>query len=63
MVEANGMIAKMVKKMKKVKFVNTYNAMFNPDGTIMTDIFLKDNLHMNAKGYAIWQKIMEPYLK
>lgn len=63
MVEANEMIAKMVKKMKKVKFVNTYNAMFNPDGTIMTDIFLKDNLHMNAKGYAIWQKIMEPYLK
>ena len=63
MVEANEMIAKMVKKMKKVKFVNTYTAMFNPDGTIMTDIFLKDNLHMNAKGYAIWQKIMEPYLK
>lgn len=63
MVEANQMIAKMVKKMKKVKFINTYNAMFNPDGTIMTDIFLKDNLHMNAKGYAIWQKIMEPYLK
>ena len=63
MVEANAMIAKMVKKMKKVKFVNTYNAMFNPDGTIMTDIFLKDNLHMNAKGYAIWQKIIEPYLK
>jgi len=22
-----------------------------------------DMLHMNAKGYAIWQKIMEPYLK
>jgi len=63
MVEANKMIAEMVKKMKKVKFVNTYDAMFNPDGTIMTDIFLKDNLHMNAKGYAIWQKIMEPYLK
>lgn len=63
MVAANKMIAEMVKKMKKVKFINTYDAMFNADGTIMTDIFLKDNLHMNAKGYAIWQKIMEPYLK
>lgn len=63
MVEANKMIAEMAKKMKRVTFVNTYDAMFNPDGTIMTDIFLKDNLHMNAKGYAIWQKIMEPYLK
>ena len=63
MVEANKMIAEMAKKLKRVTFVNTYDAMFNPDGSIMTDIFLKDNLHMNAKGYAIWQKIMEPYLK
>ncbi|KQB99804.1 GDSL-type esterase/lipase family protein [Pedobacter sp. Hv1] len=63
MVEANKVIAEMTKKLKRVTFVNTYDAMFNPDGTIMTDIFLKDNLHMNAKGYAIWQKIMEPYLK
>ena len=28
----------------------------------MEDIFLNDRLHMNAKGYAIWQKIIEPYL-
>lgn len=63
MIEANRMIASMVKDMKHAKFINTYDAMFNPDGTIMTDIFLKDNLHMNAKGYAIWQKVMEPYLK
>jgi lysophospholipase L1-like esterase len=63
MVEANKMIAKMVKGMKYTEFINTYDAMFNTDGTLMSDIFLKDNLHMNAKGYAIWQKIMEPYLK
>lgn len=63
MVEANGMIAKMAKKMRRVTFINTYNSMFNADGSIMQDIFLSDNLHMNAKGYAIWQKIIEPYLK
>jgi lysophospholipase L1-like esterase len=63
MIEANKIIASMVKDMKHAKFINTYDAMFNPDGTLMTDIFLKDNLHMNAKGYAIWQKVMEPYLK
>ena len=28
----------------------------------MPDIFIQDNLHMNEKGYAIWQKIIEPYL-
>lgn len=63
MIEANAKIAEMVKGMKRTQFINTYDAMFNPDGKIKTDIFLGDKLHMNAKGYAIWQPIMEPYLK
>jgi lysophospholipase L1-like esterase len=25
-------------------------------------LFLEDKLHMNAKGYAIWQKLIEPHL-
>lgn len=63
MMEANAKIKDMLSTMKRTTFINTYNAMFNADGTIMKDIFLSDNLHMNAKGYTIWQKIMEPYLK
>lgn len=61
--EANQKIADMMKGMKRAKFINTFDAMFNADGTIMKDIFNADMLHMNAKGYAIWQKIMAPYLK
>ncbi|RZL37818.1 MAG: G-D-S-L family lipolytic protein [Pedobacter sp.] len=63
MIEANAKIKEMLSTIKRTTFINTYNAMFNADGTIMKDIFLSDNLHMNAKGYTIWQKIMEPYLK
>ena len=63
MVAANQLIVELIAKTKRANFINTYDAMFNPDGKIMTDIFLADNLHMNAKGYAIWVKIMEPYLK
>lgn len=62
MKEANAKIAEMLKGMKRAVFINTADAMYNADGSIMKDIFLSDNLHMNAKGYAIWQKIMEPYL-
>lgn len=60
---ANKLIAELIAKTKRADFINTYDAMFNPDGTIMKDIFLSDNLHMNAKGYALWAPIMEPYLK
>lgn len=63
MKEANQKIAMMIKDMKRAKFINTADAMYNADGTLMKAIFTSDMLHMNAKGYAIWQKIMEPYLK
>jgi lysophospholipase L1-like esterase len=36
--------------------------MLDESGKPRNDIFLSDGLHMNAKGYAIWQKIIEPYL-
>lgn len=63
MVEANTMITAMISKMKRTNYINTYDAMFDTDGKLMTDIFLSDKLHMNAKGYAIWAKIMEPYIQ
>jgi lysophospholipase L1-like esterase len=47
---------------RNTAFVDVYHKMLNPDGTVMTDIFLEDNLHMNAKGYTIWQKAITPYL-
>ena len=62
MVEGNGLIKKYLKTKKRTAFIDVYQQMFNPDGTVMKDIFIGDNLHMNAKGYVIWQKIMEPYL-
>lgn len=63
MIETNKMLRAIIAKMKRTTFINTFDAMLNPDGTIMKDIFLSDNLHMNAKGYTIWQGIIEPYLK
>ena len=60
---ANVMIKDFLKKRKKTNFIDAYHAMLNADGTQMEEIFMEDKLHMNAKGYAIWQKLIEPYLK
>lgn len=62
MKEVNQQVETLIKGMRRASFINTADAMYNADGTIMATIFLSDKLHMNAKGYAIWQKIMEPYL-
>ncbi|MCW3092563.1 MAG: hypothetical protein JWP81_3632 [Ferruginibacter sp.] len=62
MMEGNSMIRNYLKTKKNAAFIDVYHKMFNKDGTVMKDIFLEDNLHMNARGYAIWQKIIAPYL-
>ena len=60
--QANEKIEIYLKKFKKTVFIDVYHNMLKPDGSPMTDIFLADNLHMNAKGYAIWQKLIAPHL-
>ena len=44
------------------KFVNTFPLMLGPDGLPKQDIYVEDNLHMNAKGYAIWRDAVAPTL-
>ena len=59
---ANKLIKKYLKKKNNAAFVSVWNAMLGADGKPIPDIFISDNLHMNAKGYTIWQKLIEPYL-
>lgn len=61
-IEANILIANFIAKQKNANYINIHNAMLLGDGSVMKDIFIADNLHMNAKGYAIWQKIIFPSL-
>lgn len=37
-----------------VFYVDVATPLLNPDGTVMTDIFVADNLHLNDLGNAIW---------
>lgn len=60
--EANKRIKSFLATKPNTKFVDVYNAMLTASGEPMPDIFLADNLHMNAKGYAIWKKKLETVL-
>ena len=59
---ANAEIRSFLLKNKKTAFADVYSKMLDTDGAPIKDIFLPDSLHMNAKGYAIWKKVIEPYL-
>ncbi len=62
MAKANSLIKDFLKDKKNTAFIDVYHSMLNKDGIPVKSIFIEDGLHMNAKGYAIWQKIIQPYL-
>ena len=62
MIEGNEKIQNWLKDKKRTSYVDVFHKMLLSDGNPMPDIFLKDSLHMNAKGYTIWQKEIAPHL-
>ncbi len=61
--EANKLIEAYLKTKPNTGFVDVYHAMLDGSGKPKAELFLEDNLHMNAKGYAIWKILIEPVLK
>lgn len=62
MIEANKMIKNYISTQIHASFVDVYSLMMNEQRQAKPEIFLSDSLHMNAKGYKIWQKAIKPYL-
>ena len=58
MMDANQRISSFLSHKKKTTFVDIWDAMLE-NGEPKKDIFREDNLHMNAKGYAIWIEKMK----
>ncbi len=54
MAEANALVKAHMEQHDNLYYIDVFNAMLGEDGKPLPDIFIKDGLHMNAKGYAIW---------
>jgi hypothetical protein len=48
---------------KNVVCIDVWTPMLDADGELKRDLFLEDDLHMNAKGYDLWTAAISPYLK
>ena len=56
--ELNTKMKKLSKK-KHVYFLDVWEAMLLENGEVDPDLFIKDRLHMNDKGYEIWLKMVK----
>jgi lysophospholipase L1-like esterase len=61
--EANDLIRDFLAKRSHASFIDVYHKMLNKKGRPMDELFIEDKLHMNEKGYAIWQQVIQPYLE
>ena len=61
-IEANKLIETYIATQKNIEYLDVHTAMLDENKEVLKDIFIVDQLHMNPKGYLIWQKQFVPYL-
>lgn len=62
MKEANEKINDYLKRQTAALYVDVFNLMLDSEGKPQKELFTDDMLHMNKKGYEIWQKAIMPSL-
>ena len=61
-IETNKLIEGYIATQKNMQYLDVHTAMLDDNKEVLKDIFIADKLHMNPKGYLIWQKQFAPYL-
>ncbi len=61
--KANDLLADLCKSDNRLVFTDLGTPLLGPDGLPMADLFLKDQLHLNAQGYALWSRALAPVLQ
>jgi lysophospholipase L1-like esterase len=61
-IEANKLIEGYIATQKNIQYLDVHTAMLDENKEVLKDIFIADKLHMNPKGYLIWQKQFASFL-
>jgi lysophospholipase L1-like esterase len=58
----NRLIADFTRGSNRLEFIDVFTPMLGADGRPQPELFVADDLHLNAKGYELWRKIIAPRL-
>ena len=61
--DSNNRIAALCAKDPLCTFVDVFTPMLDASGQPRAELFIEDNLHMNAAGYRLWTSIVAPVLR
>lgn len=60
--KANDLVRRYAQAEAGLSFIDVATPMLGPDGKPRAELFLKDMLHMNATGYAVWTPLVKAAL-
>jgi lysophospholipase L1-like esterase len=63
MKEANDMIRDFSAKDTRLFYFDSAAPLLGTDGKPKEELFLKDQLHLNDKGYEVWTRLLQPVIK
>jgi lysophospholipase L1-like esterase len=61
--KANGLVAEFCRSDSRLVFADFGALFLGADGLPDSSLYLKDQLHLNDKGYAVWNKALAPVLQ
>ena len=61
--KTNKLIREFSSHGQMLAYIDVFTPMLGEDGTPRKDLFEPDGLHLNREGYALWKKVVQPFLK
>lgn len=60
--ESNAKVRKLTEADPRIFYIDIDTPMLGGDGKPREELFISDGLHLSKEGYALWNKIIRPYL-
>ena len=61
--EANRLVQTWVLAQDGLDYVDLHAAMLDPDGRPRPELYVRDQLHLSAEGYALWRQVISAHLR
>lgn len=60
--QCNILVRDYLATQRNTSFINIFPLLLRKDGGLRPELYVGDKLHLNSKGYEIWEKAIAPYL-
>ena len=59
----NQALKEFANKKSNRHYADVWSIMLDENGEVLKDIFIEDGLHMNKKGYDLWDRVIRPFVE